>query len=312
MNRAEFMNRLTALLHDVSPAEREEAIQYYNDYFDDAGAENEASVIASLGTPEELAKTIKAGLSDGGSGGEFTETGFEGYGTRSKDEIMNPADRQKAQGRQDYTYGNTRQSSYNGYGTQNSAWNSGAQRGSQWNGGAQGNSQWNSGAQGNSQWNSGTQGNSQWNSGAQGSNQWNNAQGGGNAAPPKQGLSGGMLALVIILIVLASPIWIGLAGGLLGLLAGIFAALFGIFVAFLAVCIALFAVSVALFVAGVVAMFGEPLGGLCLIGGSLVTLAVGLVFLWLMVMVVGVVIPACIKGIVYLFQKLFHKGGAKA
>ncbi len=292
MNRAEFMNRLTALLHDVSPAEREEAIQYYNDYFDDAGAENEANVIASLGTPEELAKTIKAGLSDGGSGGEFTETGFEGYGTRSKDEIMNPADRQKAQGRQDYTYGNTRQSSYNGYGTQNGAWNSGAQRGSQWNGGAQGNSQWNNGAQGN--------------------NQWNNAQGGGNAAPPKQGLSGGMLALVIILIVLASPIWIGLAGGLLGLLAGIFAALFGIFVAFLAVCIALFAVSVALFVAGVVAMFGEPLGGLCLIGGSLVTLAVGLVFLWLMVMVVGVVIPACIKGIVYLFQKLFHKGGAKA
>ena len=33
MNRAEFMNRLTALLTDVSPTEREEAIQYYNDYF---------------------------------------------------------------------------------------------------------------------------------------------------------------------------------------------------------------------------------------------------------------------------------------
>lgn len=292
MNRAEFMNRLTALLHDVSPAEREEAIQYYNDYFDDAGVENEASVIASLGTPEELAKTIKAGLSDGGSGGEFTETGFEGYGTRSKDEVMNPADGQKTQGRQDYTYGNTHQSSYSGNGTQNGAWNSSMQ--------------------GNSQWNSGTQGSNQWNSGRQGYNQWNNAQGGGNAASSKQGLSGGMLALVIILIVLASPIWIGLAGSLLGVLAGIFAALFGIFVAFLAVCIALFAVSVALFVAGIAAMFGEPLGGLCLIGGSLVTLAVGLVFLWLMVMVVGVVIPACIKGIVYLFQKLFHKGGVKA
>lgn len=291
MNRAEFMNRLTALLNDVSPAEREEAIQYYNDYFDDAGVENEASVIASLGTPEELAKTIKAGLNDGGSGGEFTETGFEGYASRSKDEIMNPADRQKTQGRADYTYGNTRQGSYGG-GTQNGAWNGGMQ--------------------GNRQWNNGAQGGSQWNNGAQGGNQWNNAQGGGNTAPPRQGLSGGMLALVIILIVLASPIWIGLAGGLLGVLAGIFASLIGIFVAFLAVCIALFALSVALFVAGIAAMFGEPLGGLCLIGGSLVTLAVGLVFLWLMVMVVGVVIPACIKGIVYLFQKLFRKGGAKA
>ena len=41
MNRAEFMRRLTELLGDVSPMERDEAIQYYNDYFDDAGAENE-------------------------------------------------------------------------------------------------------------------------------------------------------------------------------------------------------------------------------------------------------------------------------
>ena len=73
MSRAEFMRRLAELLTDVSPAEREEAIQYYNDYFDDAGAENEQSVIASLGSPEELAKTIKAGLFDGGNTGEFTE-----------------------------------------------------------------------------------------------------------------------------------------------------------------------------------------------------------------------------------------------
>lgn len=61
MNRAEFMRRLTELLGDVSPMERDEAIQYYNDYFDDAGVENESGVIASLGTPEELARTIKAG-----------------------------------------------------------------------------------------------------------------------------------------------------------------------------------------------------------------------------------------------------------
>lgn len=39
MNRAEFMSRLTALLQDVPPAEREEAITYYNEYFDDAGEE---------------------------------------------------------------------------------------------------------------------------------------------------------------------------------------------------------------------------------------------------------------------------------
>ena len=87
MNRAEFMRRLTELLGDVPPQEREEAIQYYNDYFDDAGAENESGVIASLGTPEELAGAIKTGLSDGGNGGEFTESGFSGYTQIHKDEI---------------------------------------------------------------------------------------------------------------------------------------------------------------------------------------------------------------------------------
>lgn len=89
MNRDEFMSKLTALLADVSETEREEAIQYYNDYFDDAGAENENSVMESLGTPEELAKAIKAGIQDGGKSGAFTEYGFAEF-ERQKNEIMNP------------------------------------------------------------------------------------------------------------------------------------------------------------------------------------------------------------------------------
>ena len=39
MNRTEFMSQLEILLRNVSDGEREEALQYYNDYFDDAGAE---------------------------------------------------------------------------------------------------------------------------------------------------------------------------------------------------------------------------------------------------------------------------------
>ena len=41
MNRTEYMRELDALLHGISKEEREEAMQYYNDYFDDAGSENE-------------------------------------------------------------------------------------------------------------------------------------------------------------------------------------------------------------------------------------------------------------------------------
>ena len=48
MNREEFMAKLKALLGDIPAEEREEALQYYEDYFDDAGADNEAEVIRML------------------------------------------------------------------------------------------------------------------------------------------------------------------------------------------------------------------------------------------------------------------------
>ena len=49
MNRTEYMRELDALLHGISKEEREEAMQYYNDYFDDAGSENEEKIIEELG-----------------------------------------------------------------------------------------------------------------------------------------------------------------------------------------------------------------------------------------------------------------------
>lgn len=42
MTRTEFMKQLQDLLSDISKNEREEALQYYNDYFDDAGPGEEA------------------------------------------------------------------------------------------------------------------------------------------------------------------------------------------------------------------------------------------------------------------------------
>lgn len=59
MNKEEYMQRLANALDGVPQSEKEEALQYYNDYFDDAGAETVQGVIKSLGSPENLAKTIK-------------------------------------------------------------------------------------------------------------------------------------------------------------------------------------------------------------------------------------------------------------
>ena len=88
MNKAMFMSRLRELLADITEAEREEALNYYEDYFDDAGEENEESVIEALGSPERVAATIKEGLNDNtGSDGEFSENGYTSGNDRNREEV---------------------------------------------------------------------------------------------------------------------------------------------------------------------------------------------------------------------------------
>lgn len=77
MNRIEFMKELEKLLGDIPPEEKDEALQYYRDYFDDAGAENEQRVIAEFGSPQKVAHTVKAGLrGKNDESSEYRETGY--------------------------------------------------------------------------------------------------------------------------------------------------------------------------------------------------------------------------------------------
>nr|WP_317283474.1 hypothetical protein [uncultured Sellimonas sp.] len=76
MNRKEFIEKLRILLGDLSEEEREEAVQYYKDYFEDAGEEQEQQVLKELGSPEKVALMIREGLKNEDDGGEFTETGY--------------------------------------------------------------------------------------------------------------------------------------------------------------------------------------------------------------------------------------------
>lgn len=64
MNRIEFMEELSGLLQDIPEEDRMDALNYYNDYFDDAGAENEKNVIDELESPEKVAAKIKADRED--------------------------------------------------------------------------------------------------------------------------------------------------------------------------------------------------------------------------------------------------------
>ncbi|MEY8338381.1 DUF1700 domain-containing protein [Lachnospiraceae bacterium 62-35] len=77
MKRDAFMNELEYLLQDVKEEEKEDALEYYRDYLDEAGPENEEQVIREFGSPERIAAIIRAGISGNiEDGGEFTETGY--------------------------------------------------------------------------------------------------------------------------------------------------------------------------------------------------------------------------------------------
>jgi len=72
----EFMQALREELHDISSEEREAALQYYNDYLDDAGPEDEQNILREWGSPKELAESIRSGMEGRMENGEFTENGF--------------------------------------------------------------------------------------------------------------------------------------------------------------------------------------------------------------------------------------------
>ena len=58
MNKAEFMKELERLLQNIPENERIEALNYYEEYFSDAGEENEQKVLAELESPQKVADKI--------------------------------------------------------------------------------------------------------------------------------------------------------------------------------------------------------------------------------------------------------------
>lgn len=75
MNKEAFIRRLRELLAGLPQNEAAEAIQYYEDYFADAGTENEAKVIEELGSPEKVAANIRADLGMGGAEDNYAGKG---------------------------------------------------------------------------------------------------------------------------------------------------------------------------------------------------------------------------------------------
>ncbi|MBS6194193.1 MAG: DUF1700 domain-containing protein [Clostridiales bacterium] len=268
MNRDEFMAQLARLLVEMPENERMEAIRYYNDYFDEAGEENEAKVIGELGSPERVAASIKANLQDGtfSENIEENKTAREASGKESKE--MNGAGwgsgGQENSG-QGWGYENRNQGEYteNGY-RENRSYSS------DWRGASAANM---------------------------------------TVRKPR---SAGAWALIVIVLIFASPVILGVGGGLLGGILGLLGGLIGLIFGALASGLGFTIGGAAIFMKGVVNVFRTPAMGLTGMGGGLLMASVGLLFLVLFLWFCFQILPRLFRAIVNFVSRILHRGKGDA
>lgn len=266
MSREEFMKKLEALLFDISSAERQNALDYYEDYFSDAGPENEAQVIRELGSPERVARSIKEGIYGRESEGVYTEQGYR-TDAQTNGQMPTAADRS--------------QNAQQGYaGGEPNAWQSG-QTGQQGYAGSSRNGQ--AGQQDYT-------GNGQY------------TQPDGDGKPPKKSWDASKIILVIILGILCIPV----TATLFGVMVGILGTLFGLAVAVVALAFVGWIVGVVLIVCSLFLLFAPGsafltagVGCIFLMMGALLTLLIA----WMVVKVIPAVVRAFVSLFQRLFSR---------
>lgn len=241
MTKSEYLNRLKTALLPLPSEEREAAIAYYEEFFSDAGEENEQSVISELGMPEELAKSI---IDENNRDNPFCNNDNQAH---NNDAFSNPSSQE-----------NTNQ----GY------------------------------AENNYQFNQANNPNTAYNA-----NQ-NSYNAGYNNQPAQSAKwSNGQIALFIVLLVLASPLWLGLLGVAIGLIATVF----GVLISLIVAC---GAVSIGFLVGGIAALFQNAATGIMMLG-------IALIFAGLFPLAIYPLCKVTVKGIAALIKAISNKFGKK-
>lgn len=281
------MEQLEKLLIEIPGDEKEEALNFYSNYFEDAGEENEEKIIRELGSPERVARTIKADLlaSEGYSKvGEYTEHGYKDAdetkdsiikvepsvsktegNAEGKAEVLKELDQSnQQQGNYQQSQGYNQQGNYNQY-NQNQGYNQ------------QGNNNQNQGfnQQGNYNQNQGY--NQQGNYQNQGYNQQGNPYNQGHQGYPQTTTKTNIPAL-ILLCIFAVPLIFPLT------IAG-FSTIFGLVVGFGAAGFACSAAGLILVVTGITKIVVLPMFGVMVIGGGLICFGIGVLFIMLTILI---------------------------
>ena len=301
MDKRKFLEELQMELSELTFEERGEALEYYEEYFADAGEENEEDVIRSLGTPQQVAEQIKAGLHKEEKG-MFTENGY-----REKIESDNPPEvyGRKAEKR-------TQERDDGGplpWGRKNRTYSSRKKRQST---GGQDSYAYGTGTNGNGYFTGGQKTQENY-SGGYNTNEYNTNE---YTKEKKEGMSGGMIALLVVLGIFASPIILGLAGALFGAALGIFGAILGVIVAMFAVLLAMLAAGVGLFIAGFAMLFVRPFGAMICIAVGCFMIALFLLCAVLFMAIFSKFFPWLIREIEgfgkYLSRKWSERKGRSA
>lgn len=289
MTKLEFMKELESLLPDIPSEERDEALQYYNGYFDDAGEDQEQEIIKELGSPARVAEVIKADLNPYAANrenrGYFTEKGYQET-ISNEYEIVNAA-RKETNNNQTNAGGNSQ--------TANGPYPNGTSA---------------NGPYANSSYANGPYANRTYNNGSYtAGNGANNGQ--TSYKSQTQTTKNSNTALIVIVAFVTFPFWLPLLLSAIGIAIGVIAAILGIIFGFGVAGITMIGVGVAIFIAGLVQLTA-PLFGLLLIGIGLLVFGTGMLLTLACIALCKNVLPALIKGIVNLCRLPFKNRSVMA
>ena len=278
MNRGEFLAELRAQLADFSEEAREDALKFYEEYLDEAGPENEAVVLAELGSPQKVARIIRANCDSGMDSGMPEEGGRPARGAARR--LLSGA-----------------------------SWNAprapqppkleipAAPAPAEGSGGdfqAEPAAQEECGQEGAAPEEGGAYRRPAYDYSAQA----NDAHGGA------RGQNGRDRTLWIILLVVTCPLWIGALGGLIGGAFGLVGGMIGLFFGGIATMIAGFAA----LGGGVGLLFSSPPNGILMIGVSLLCVACGAVLSAFALWVTAKLVPLAARAVRWLWNRLFGNG----
>lgn len=290
MSRKEFLGQLERLLWDIPEQERREALDYYNSYFEEAGEENESSVIQELGSPGKVAAMIKADLTEpGGEYGEYTEYGYTDERFREKNmPEANQAGTQREENAREENAGKEA-----GNSTKENNWDGKRYHGKEETG--------QNGYDGPYR-RAGYTGENRGGGSAGGNYGY---YGGGYRRRPRRGSS---LALFIIALILTAPVWGGIGLGALGVLIAVVCACIGVLAGLCFGGIGMVIGGIAALVHTIVYQLSAPATALVGIGVSFLLIAVGLLLVTVFAGLLFKVVPVVFRWFIDFIQRLLYRG----